>query len=110
MLELHGDAAGVENSVWPTDAIEDSDADTSADSDTDVLIKHDDNLPISMKKDKSGKVWQCTLCEYSSKKKYNLSEHVQSKHSQHDGYDCNLCDKICPSSSALRMHRKRKHN
>ena len=111
LLELHGAAAGVMNSVQPTDAavIEDSDTDTSADSDTDVLDKnvHFTNL---VRKDKSANIWQCTLCEYSSKKKFNVSEHAQSKHFPEDGYDCHLCDKTCPSPSALRMHRKRKHN
>ena len=113
LIELHGDAAaGVENSEWPTDAavIEDSDADISIDSDTDALDKHDKNLITSMRKDIRANIWLCTLCEYSSKRKFNVSEHVKAKHIQHEGYDCHLCDETCPSPSALRMHKKRKHN
>ena len=112
MIELHGEAAGVDNPEWPTDnaVIEDSEADVSSDTDTDTFDKHVKNLMASMRKDKSANIWQCTLCEYSSKKKFNVSEHVKAKHIQHDGYDCHLCDETCPSPSALRMHRKRKHN
>jgi len=55
-------------------------------------------------------VWQCLDCEYSSKLKHNVFEHVESKHIQHEGYYCYLCNKSCPSQSAFRMHNKRKHN
>jgi len=55
-------------------------------------------------------IWQCVDCEYSSKLKHNVFEHVESKHIQHDGYLCTICNKTCPSQSALRMHNKRKHN
>jgi len=54
--------------------------------------------------------WQCTVCEYSSKKKHNMFEHIESKHVQHQGYYCYLCNKSCPSQSSFRMHNKRKHN
>ena len=106
MLELHGDDA-----VRPTAAavIKDSDVDTSTDSDTDGLDKHVETVTNLMRKDKSANIWQCTLCEYSSKRKCNVSEHAQSKHIR-AGYDCHVCNKTCPSPSALRMHRKRKHN
>ena len=110
MIELHSDATGEEDSERPTDAafIEDSDADISSDSDTDALDNNEKNLTTMMRKDKGANIWQCTLCEYSSKKKFNVSEHVKAKHIQHDGYDCHLCDETCPSPSALRMHKKRK--
>ena len=112
MIELHSDAAGVENSEGPTDAAvhEETDADISSDSDTDVLDYHEENLTSSMRKDKSANVWQCTVCGYSSKRKYHVSEHIKSKHIRHQGFDCHLCDKTCPSLSALRMHKKRNHN
>ena len=112
MIELHSDAAGVENSEGPTDAAvhEETDADISSDSDTDVLDYHEENLTSSMRKDKSANVWQCTVCEYSSKRKFRVYEHVKAKHILHQGYDCHLCGLTCPSSNALRMHKRRKHN
>ena len=111
MIELHSDAAGVENSEGPTDAAvqEETDADISSDSDTDVLDYREENLTSSMRKDKSANVWQCTVCGYSSKRKYHVSEHIKSKHIRHQGYNCELCDKTCSTPSALRMHKNRKH-
>ena len=111
LIELHRDTTGEENFEQPTDAavIENSDADISSDSDIDVLDNNEKNLTTLMRKDKSANVWQCTECEYSSKRKFRVSEHVKSKHVLHQGYDCHLCGQTCPSSNALRMHKKRKH-
>ena len=83
MVELHSDATGEDDSEWPTAAAvnEDSGADSS-DSDTDVLDNHEKNLTTMMRKDKTASVWQ---------------------------HDCHLCGQTCPSSNALRMHKKRKH-
>ena len=111
LIELHSDATGEEESESPTDdaVMEDSDADISSDSDTDVLDDHEKNLTALMRKDKSASVWQCTVCEYSSKRKFRVCEHAKSKHMLLQGYDCPLCGQTCPSSNALRMHKKRKH-
>jgi len=54
-------------------------------------------------------VWQCVDCNYNSKLKHNVFEHIESKHVQHEGYFCYLCNTSCPSQSAFRMHNKRKH-
>ena len=112
LIELHGDAADVENSEGPTDAalIEDSDADTSEHSDTEVLDNDEKNVPNLMRKDKSANVWQCAVCEYSSKRKFRVYEHVKAKHILHQEYNCHLCGLTCPSLNALRMHKRRKHN
>ena len=110
MIELHTDATGEDDSEWPTEAavIEDSGADSS-DSDTEVLDNHEKNFTTMMRKDKTASVWQCTVCEYSSKRKFCVCEHVKSKHILHQEHDCHLCGQTCPSSNALRMHKKRKH-
>ena len=111
MIELHSDATGEDDSEWPTAAAvnEDSGADSS-DSDTDVLDNHEKNLTTMMRKDKTASVWQCTVCEHSSKRKFRVCEHVKSKHILHQGHKCPFCGQTCPSSNALRMHKKRKHN
>jgi len=55
-------------------------------------------------------LWQCLECDYTSKKNLNVFEHIESKHIQHEGYFCQLCNTTCPTKSAFRMHKKRKHN
>jgi len=55
-------------------------------------------------------LWQCLECDYTSKKNLNVFEHIESKHIQHEGYYCQLCNTTCPTKSAFRMHKKRKHN
>jgi len=55
-------------------------------------------------------LWQCLECDYTSKKNLNVFEHIESRHIQHEGYFCQLCNTTCPTKSAFRMHKKRKHN
>jgi len=58
----------------------------------------------------SPSVWQCLECPYNSKNNHNVFEHVESKHIQHEGYFCQVCNKTCPTKSAFRMHNKRNHD
>ena len=112
LIELHSDSAGVQDSEWHADnaGVQASGADISSDSDdADVLDDPEKNLATLMRRDKSADVWQCTVCTYSSKRKYRVTEHVKSKHIRHQGYNCDLCDKTCSTPSALRMHKNRKH-
>jgi len=74
--------------------------------DLEVLI----NSKMTKVHNGTSSIWQCIVCEYVSKQKHNVFEHIESKHIQHEGYYCYLCNKRCPSQSALRMHNKRKHN
>ena len=54
-------------------------------------------------------VWRCLECDYTSSRNQNVAEHVESKHVQHAGYFCELCNQTCTSKSAFRMHNQRKH-
>jgi len=81
-------------------------AGTDGNKDLEILI----NSKMTKVPGESSNVWQCIDCEYSSKLKHNVFEHIESKHIQHEGYYCYLCNKSCPSQSAFRMHNKRKHD
>jgi hypothetical protein len=50
-------------------------------------------------------VWKCTQCEYSTKSKTHMTEHVESKH-VNDGlaYGCKFCYKLARSRNLLRAH------
>ena len=50
-------------------------------------------------------VWKCTLCEYSTKSKTHMTEHVESKHVD-DGlaYACKFCPRTLKSRNTLRLH------
>jgi len=53
--------------------------------------------------------WQCLECPYSSNNNHNVYLHIESKHIQHQGYFCNICNKTCQTKNAFRMHNKRNH-
>ena len=55
-------------------------------------------------------VWKCTLCEYTTKSKTHMTEHVESKHVD-DGlaYTCKFCPKTTKSRSGLRLHVNKHH-
>jgi len=50
-------------------------------------------------------VWKCTQCEYSTKSKTHMTEHVESKHVD-DGlaYACKFCPRTLKSRNTLRLH------
>ena len=54
--------------------------------------------------------FQCTDCDFSSKLKSTVANHVESKHIQHGGATCNVCGKVCATRQACRMHKSRDHN
>merc|ERR1712130_1093363 len=60
--------------------------------------------------DGSGSVWHCCECDYSSRVKCNVTQHVEAKHIEHEGYYCYICNKTSPSKNAFRMHNKRNHS
>jgi len=80
--------------------------DSGADKDLQYVI----NSKMAKVPGTSTVLWQCLECDYSSKKNLNVFEHIESKHIQHEGYFCQLCNTTCPTKSAFRMHKKRKHN
>ena len=56
-----------------------------------------------------GILWRCLDCQYTTKFKPALFQHVESKHTISSGYNCEFCGKFCPSKNALRCHISRQH-
>ena len=54
-------------------------------------------------------IWQCLNCGYTSKKQYNVKEHVRVKHLGSPEFKCDFCEQICPSRGAHRAHVWRYH-
>ena len=57
-----------------------------------------------------GVIWKCLACEYQTKFKPVLYEHVESKHIDSVGYNCPHCVKFCRTRNALRSHISRQHS
>ena len=56
-----------------------------------------------MYKDEAG-TWRCSSCDYCSKSSTSVSEHIESKHIQGPGFACDICQHVCPTRKALKMH------
>lgn len=52
--------------------------------------------------------WQCTQCQFSSKIKSTMKEHVET-HITEFTHQCPFCQKICTTRNALRGHTLRAH-
>ena len=57
----------------------------------------------------NGPGYVCTVCQYSSKNKRAVFEHVESKHVPGAGHNCPVCNQFCRSLNALRSHVVRRH-
>ena len=57
----------------------------------------------------TGILWRCLDCNYTTKFKPVMFQHVESKHTFSSGYSCQFCAKFCPSRNALRCHVSRQH-
>jgi len=64
---------------------------------------------MSKEMSEQGIVWKCTDCDYQTKGRRGLYEHIESKHVGSQGYSCQFCQKFCPSRNALRSHMARHH-
>jgi len=53
--------------------------------------------------------WRCSDCEYESRNKNNMYEHIECRHVDHPGYLCPYCSKAIASRNSLRNHIIRKH-
>jgi len=69
----------------------------------------DDPINSKMTKvhDGNTNMWQCVECEYSSKQKHNVRNHIESHHMESQGYFCQECNKFCRTKNALSLHRSR---
>jgi len=61
-----------------------------------------------MDKDYSG-AWQCQRCDYSTRNKQGMINHIESKHVESGGATCQFCGRVCPTRHALQMHVIRQH-
>ena len=77
------------------------------DEDANNLIETAKKIEAMMKKEDY--LWRCTVCEYSSRAKTHLKEHVET-HIESLRYPCNYCGKVIASKNALRKHILRSHN
>jgi len=64
---------------------------------------------MSKEMTEQGIAWKCTDCDYQTKGRRGLFEHIESKHVGSEGYSCQFCQKFCPSRNALRSHMSRHH-
>jgi len=64
---------------------------------------------MSKEMTETGILWRCLDCQYTTKFKPVLFQHVESKHTLSSGYNCQFCGKFCPSRNALRCHVSRQH-
>ena len=53
--------------------------------------------------------WRCLACGHETTRRHNLVRHVETRHTQNPGVECDICSIICPNKSALSMHVFRKH-
>ena len=53
--------------------------------------------------------FQCSVCEHSSKSRQTMENHVEAKHVETQGWHCDICNKICPSKNAYKVHFSRHH-
>ena len=54
-------------------------------------------------------VFICSECGHRSKRSGDLSKHIEAKHIENGGYNCQYCNKYCPSLNAMRSHVSRSH-
>jgi len=53
--------------------------------------------------------WQCSECNYSSKKISHVQTHVEAKHINTEGFSCPICSKFCNTRNSLMIHKSRYH-
>ena len=53
--------------------------------------------------------YQCSECGYSSNVTTNIVNHIESKHIETPGINCDLCNKHLRTRQAYRMHVHRVH-
>ena len=79
----------------------------TADEDVKHLIETAKQIDAMMKKEDN--LWRCTVCDYSSRAKTRLKQHVET-HIESMLYQCNYCGKDIGSTNSLRKHILISHN
>ena len=52
--------------------------------------------------------WQCSVCGFQSKST-NVKYHIEDKHIQTSGYNCNVCGDVLKSRNSYNAHMSLKH-
>ena len=77
-----------------------------------ILVLHAEiENQISQLMIRTDRGWQCGQpgCDYVANK-WSLRNHIESKHIDIGGIQCDHCSKVCPTRHALTMHIKRNHS
>ena len=53
--------------------------------------------------------YSCTVCGYEASGKQRLVYHVEARHLETQGYQCDICQKACRTKNALLIHKSRFH-
>ena len=72
-----------------------------------LIVGPEERILSCMMKNEQG--WNCLSCGWITKNKTRLFVHVEAKHMPGVGYNCPICDKLCPSLNALNAHKSRNH-
>ena len=70
------------------------------------ILDMEDAVNSKMYRDDS-LMWTCAECQYQSRTKGHVFEHIEGKHNVHEGYFCQTCEKVYKSRASFRMHTKR---
>lgn len=53
--------------------------------------------------------WMCHRCDYSTRARQGLVNHIESRHIESQGVQCKYCPRVCPTRHAMQMHVSRQH-
>jgi len=53
--------------------------------------------------------WLCHRCEYHTKQRQGMVNHIESRHVDGPGVPCSFCPRVCPTRHAMQMHLIRQH-
>lgn len=59
--------------------------------------------------DDPNRKYQCSLCEYSARDKYNMRLHLERRHQLGLGYYCPHCGHHCKTKADLSTHTIKQH-
>jgi len=54
-------------------------------------------------------MYSCSICGYQANKKQRIQYHYEAKHTDSPGYQCEICQKVCPTKNAMIVHKSRSH-
>merc|ERR1712098_40742 len=64
-----------------------------------------DHLVASLMDKTAEGIWLCNNCDYTSRSRNSVKEHVESRHIETQSYPCNICHKSYRTRHSLRTHK-----